>query len=275
MVHPSEVDTGADAPPPPATLADQLVGVARAVVEKVPEILENQRKNRVQNQEQAERARAHLAQQQHFRQQQMQQGEAPRRLAPPAPSAPPAGYQQPAAPQSFGAPPQYSPLPIGSASFGSPTPPPLGAHPPMVSSPLQPAAEQPAEEGLPIQDPPAPVEGVQSAPQHPPEAAPVADEEGGDGPAPLDAESVTLFFSELDSAIAGKTISPELFADGIVARLGADATRELLEKFAMSDVVETARQISADSAIVTRHGRRYVRALWAVAASKVGATPAA
>jgi len=276
MVHPSEVDTGGGEAPP-SSLADQLVGLARGVVEKVPEILEKVAHNRVQNQEQAERARAHLAQQQQFRQQQIQrqqqERQAPtRQLAAAPPAAPsPAAYQEGAGAAPFGAPPQYSPLPIGAASFGAVTPPPLGAHPPMVSSPLQPAVE-----GLPIQEgAQEPVEQEALPPPAEQEAAAEPHAEGTpDAPTPLDGESVTLFFTELDSAIAGKTITPELFADGIVGRIGAEATRELLEKFAMSDVVETARQISADSAIVTRHGRRYVRALWAVAASKVGATPA-
>ncbi len=257
MVHPSEIDTGGS-DDPPATLADQLVGLARGVIEKVPEILEKVAQNRVQNQEQAERARAHLAQQQHFRRQQhlqaQHQGPVPQLAAPPA-----SAYQPAAPSQGFVSPPQYSPpLPIGAVSFGSQTPVPFGAPPPMVTSPLQPA------EPLPPQEPaPESAKAVAQAPQEPVTAG-----------EQLDPDSVILFFTELDKAVAGKTITPELFVDGIIERIGVDTTRQLVEKFAMSDIVETARQLSADSAIVTRSGRRYVRALWAVAASKVGATPA-
>lgn len=80
---------------------------------------------------------------------------------------------------------------------------------------------------------------------------------------------IIQFFQQLDSAIRNKVLSPESFAVAVISEVGPETTGQLLSQFRPEEIVETAQQLSPDTAIGTRDGQKYVRELWRVAAVKV------
>ena len=178
----------------------------------------------------------------------------------------------------------YAPVPMGSMPMAPAAPVPLGPPSYNMGSPIQPANttvegtatpmgivaddEQPQGAAVPLTDVPvAPPQEVSA-----PSTATAPAQESGPG---LPPDSIKVFFTELDAAIAGKLVTPEMFADGIIERIGVQPTAQLLQRFQRDDVVNTARQLSSESAILTRHGRRFVDQLWVVAGQKVAGAAAA
>ena len=77
------------------------------------------------------------------------------------------------------------------------------------------------------------------------------------------------FFEKLEGAVANKVLSPETFAIGVISEIGPEQTAMLLGQFKPQDIVETAQQLSANTAIATRDGQRFVANLWKIATAKV------
>jgi len=80
---------------------------------------------------------------------------------------------------------------------------------------------------------------------------------------------IVKFFEKLEGAVANKVLSPETFAIGVLGEIGPEQTAQLLGQFTPNDIVETAQQISPETAIATRDGQRFVQELWRVATMKV------
>jgi hypothetical protein len=80
---------------------------------------------------------------------------------------------------------------------------------------------------------------------------------------------IIQFFEKLEGAVSNKVLSPETFAIGVIGEIGPEQTAMLLGQFKPQDIVETAQQLSANTAIATRDGQRFVANLWKIATAKV------
>lgn len=138
------------------------------------------------------------------------------------------------------------------------------------ASPLQPFQPEPPEPS----QPPAP-------PPEPPAGDPVAgdqfvEEESVDGSAAVLAEvtpeHISQFSTELESAIAGGFITPKKFAEGFIERVGPETVAAIIQAVGPDQLVDAvaATDGSANTAIVTREGRKYVNELWVQAAEILG-----
>jgi len=235
-----------------STPMDKVFKLAEKAFEKAPDVLEKIMERRQQGgagqqamaMQQQQQQMAY--QQQLAMQQQAYMQQQPRSLP---------QRQQQQAPQPRQAP-NYAPPPFGGATYAPPTSgTPFAPGAVMGFSPVQPS--EPAGPTS-FTGPPASAESetaVVGAPmQAPPPAAATLTAEQQD--------ATKTFFKELETAVSEGVVSPELFAKGFVSQLGPERSTELLQRYRPSDIVETAQQLSADSAIATRRGRQYVAQLW-------------
>jgi len=86
-------------------------------------------------------------------------------------------------------------------------------------------------------------------------------------------EAIGEFVQKLDLAISTGLATPDDFADGAIAEIGAPGVRQILSTLSADELVDTiAAQVGSEkSAMVTRQGRTFVRELWASASQKAGA----
>lgn len=270
---------------PQETTVSQLLGLARQAFDSAPQVMEKIMEARREQQQAALQAQAIQAQQMQAQAQAQSQAQArqqarqtrqlagqqpPRQIAaPPAQAqAPVARYSPPAAPTRKPAP---TAPPFGSVYVPPTSPVPFAPTPNVVASPLQPAeavasptlAESPESQLAVASAPPAvePSEAVQPIHASNEVSEPSLTQDSG--------ALIVKFFEKLDGAVSNKVLSPETFAIGVIAEIGPEQTARLLGQFSPQDIVETAQQISPDTAIATRDGQRFVQELWRVATEKV------
>jgi hypothetical protein len=169
-----------------------------------------------------------------------------------------APHQQPQWQQAPQAPPQVAPAAEPSWQQG---PPPI---PPKVGPEqgMQPAAPPPIPQALASQQPPVmqqvvyPPGGAQPIPQ------PMAQQP--QAPRPIPQEYVEEFVKELNDAIQGHIVNPNMFAQGFIQRIGPDMAAHLVTTVAPEQFFEAIGTTPGGkgSAILTRDGQKYTRALW-------------
>jgi len=207
---------------------------------------------------------------------------------PPAPPlAPPSAGRQPSAVVLGNQIPGTSEFPVSGAQDLHLAPSPLNEPPPQPtavqpapqqpSAPLwqpQQAAPQPAAAAMPI----APQQGWTPPPQPPaaPTAAP-AQRMPAAPSANIPPEAAMQFVNELERHYREGMVTPRMFAEGVVAEIGAPTVAQLLaslpvERFILEVLnLPNAQQIS----IATRSGQKFVREVWAEAGAIVRAAGAA
>lgn len=75
------------------------------------------------------------------------------------------------------------------------------------------------------------------------------------------------FISQLETSIRSEVVTPEVFAKGFVDRVGPQQAAMLLQQVPVQNFLESVEQQSGGAtAIVTRDGKKYTRAVWAEAA---------
>lgn len=255
----------------------QFLGLARQAFDAAPQVLDKimqarkeqadqivqaQQMQQTQAATQARQAQMLAAQQAPMRlgapaQQQARQAAIPGRYAPPAQAR--AGQPRPPAPAT-----QETPMGSQRSTAVSPVPfgPPPAVAVSLVQSPLLTSEQAP----VPQADPPAGDESETVVGSSSPAAS------SGSEPEPQGQDNSSLivqFFQQLDAAIRNKVLSPESFATAVISQVGSETTGRLLAQFRPEEIVETAQQLSPDTAIGTRDGQKYVRELWRVAAIKV------
>jgi len=271
----------------------QFLGLARQAFDSAPQVLEKimqARKDQADSMLQAQQMQ--MAQQQQMQmaqQQQMQQGQAQareiqqrqvRQLAAPQTQAPQAQqavsrqarYAPPAAPVSQSAnsaPPSREAMssPFGSAYSPPTSPVPFAPTPSVMASPLQAqvASESTMQASGSVESQLAVVGSPSMAsPSNTTSSQVPSEKTAGDTGA-----LIIEFFQKLEGAVANKVLSPETFAIGVISEIGPEQTAMLLGQFKPQDIVETAQQLSANTAIATRDGQRFVANLWKIATAKV------
>lgn len=277
LVDPSDIEKPETEP----STMSQFLGLARQAFDAAPQVLDKimqARKEQSDQIVQAQQMQQAQAAAQARQAQMLAAQQAPRQLgAPPAqqqgrPAAPPSRYAPPsqarAAQPRPPAPPTMEAPPLGSYQPPAVSPVPFGPPPAVAVSPVQSPALSPEQAIVPQAVLPAGAEseavvgsgvtvlppGVDSQPQ----------------PQGQDTNALIIqFFQQLDSAIRNKVLSPESFAVAVISEVGPETTGQLLSQFRPEEIVETAQQLSPDTAIGTRDGQKYVRELWRVAAVKV------
>lgn len=75
------------------------------------------------------------------------------------------------------------------------------------------------------------------------------------------------FVGEMEKAIQGEIVSPEMFARAFVARVGGQQAAELLTQVPVQNFLGSVEEQSGGATVlVTRDGKQYARAVWAEAA---------
>jgi hypothetical protein len=92
-------------------------------------------------------------------------------------------------------------------------------------------------------------------------------------PPPVSQEAMGQFLNALEQAIASRAIDPAGFAEGFVARVGIEATAQLLDRYQPEHFIDAVRASpGGESAAITTHsGSRFVHEVWAEAAQLVQA----
>lgn len=275
----------------PKDWRDRAVDALGEVFRQVPDVLRSVSETRVSNQQARDMHRANAAQ---ARADQLAQrrlpsmgGAAPQpqRRPEPAPArAPDPVAPAPLAPMSVpadsavfdgmvSAPEENSQEPPGD-EFAIEAPPAFPSEADIIGNQYTPApdpvsAQAPAP---PINAPEAarseqPVSGA-SAQDHVEEAPPEPEAGVEIGP-----EAIGDFVQKLDLAISTGLATPDDFADGAIAEIGASGVRKILSTLSADELVDTvAAQVGSEkSAMVTRQGRTFVRELWVSASQKAGA----
>jgi hypothetical protein len=207
--------------------------------------------------------------QQNMQQQQMQQqspqAQAQRRVAARVRNqAPPAPWELPGLPVApgtmQGAPEPFGPPVVVGPSFASAPVQPIqyGITGVVPASPSPSASPPPAQPVQPLSyaPPPPPQPQAQAAAAPPPQAPP---------PIAITQEQVVGFIDQLEAAIRDGVVTPAMFARGFVEQATPQTAREIVarvtpdELFAKLDSMAEGKQ----TAIMTRDGRAYVRAVWA------------
>lgn len=273
---------------PESSTMSQVLGLARQAFDAAPQVLDKIMQARKEQGDaivQAQRIQQAQAQQQLAMQQAQAMQSSPRQLPPPQAAQPrpaPSRYAPPGIPTA-------APMPataMGSvtpaanrtaAPFGAYAPPmsspvPFGAPVAIASSPVQPQAAQQVQPPQEVAQSQAVAQESQEAPALPAEVSfapePPPAQESASGGAD-DPQLIIKFFEKLDGAVRNKVISPETFAIGVIGEIGPEKTASLLGMFKPEEIIETAQNLSEDTAIGTRDGQKYVRELWRVATIKV------
>jgi len=172
--------------------------------------------------------------------------------------------------------PPMSSAPIGSGSTYIPInqPPPIGGGmPPLTSvSPIQPDMPPPASL-QPVVAPPQPQQPLmqpqpplmQPQPQQAPAPRPQTQQPQPQGEPQVSPEAVMTFLGGLESAISMGVVTPQMFAQGFIEKVGPQTGRELLGSIRPQELLDkiAATPDGANTAIVTRMGQKFVHQLWA------------
>lgn len=278
LVDPGEIEKPESEP----STMSQFLGLARQAFDAAPQVLDKIMQARkeqadqiVQAQQMQQMQQAQAAAQ--ARQAQMLAAQqAPRQLGAPAQqqarqAAPPGRYAPPSQARAGqpGQPRQTAPVqapPMGSYQPPAVSPVPFGPPPVVAVSPVQSPSLAPEQATVPQAALPAGAESEAVVGS----GVPVAPSGSDPEPQGQDTNSLIIqFFQQLDAAIRNKVLSPESFAIAVISQVGPETTGQLLAQFRPEEIVETAQQLSPDTAIGTRDGQKYVRELWRVAAIKV------
>jgi hypothetical protein len=226
---------------------EKLLGLGQTVLEKAPNLVEQIRDGRKDSMHHQQAMAQHQAM--HQRAAAMQQG-----MRPVAHLPAPAGQ---ASPQPMA--PAAAPAVAGAPYAGS-------------VAPIQPMAEHPAA-AVPLGG------GGVEVPAPAPMAAPVVGQPQQvevaqqPSPPPVSQEAMGQFLNALEQAIASRAIDPAGFAEGFVARVGIEATAQLLDRYQPEHFIDAVRASpGGESAAITTHsGSRFVHEVWAEAAQLVQA----
>ena len=169
--------------------------------------------------------------------------------------------QQPGGPWAQGAPgfvPQQAPPAEPSWQQGPPPIPPKAG----ADQGMQPASPPPIQQAPGAQQAPGHIPPMQQVVQPPgiPQPMPPQPE----APKAIPQEYVEEFVKELNDAIQGHIVNPNMFASGFIQRIGPEMAAHLVTTVTPEQFFEAIGTTPGGkgSAILTRDGQKYTRALW-------------
>jgi hypothetical protein len=138
--------------------------------------------------------------------------------------------------------------------YGVPAPRPVPAQ---ESMPVEPAPQ------LQAQPAPTSVEQTQREQQEPEQSTPEMEELNAF------AKGFEEFITEMEKAVNSEIIAPDVFARGLISRLGPEQTAQLIQQIPVANFIELVDQRGM-SVLATRDGKQYARAVWAETSKLLG-----
>jgi hypothetical protein len=105
---------------------------------------------------------------------------------------------------------------------------------------------------------------VRAAGQPPVQAAPTPSQPPTQQPQVIPAEAIGMFVGQLDQAIRSGVVAPRQFAEGFIQHAGPQVANQVIAAVSADVFIEfvNGQPAGQQTAIVTRAGQKYVRAVW-------------